>query len=260
VVGGMSTLLNGKNLNLIVNALTAAASKESRTKVQVSIISALGDLIERHCLNSEQRSTIMECFLEIAESDSADGPVIASSLSYLQAAGKISESNEILSNIVQFTTSPYAKVRAKSLWLLRDLSSFNANTTTTFLLNKTDMLESFSLIIAYGSNSDCLDVLHICKLLISTNGHKCFCEYSAILKAFIGLVTMEPCSNRAAYMVGVEIIMELMSKDENLKYFLPFTAILPWLVKVANCTSDEVMKARFVSTVVRFSSALLDQV
>lgn len=247
------------NLTLMARALAKAASKETNLKVKMTLVKALGELILKKDLDREHADEIMTILFIMAIScDTPDGPAIDSALSYLRAACNMAQSTEILSNVVHFTTSPFAMVRITALDLLKDITFWKPD-STALLLASTDMLERFCLIVTHGCNADCFSVTEICKQIVFENQyHATFCSNLSILSAFVCFVSTEPAPNRAAYTVAVGVLLDLMATQLN--HFLQFSdLLLPWLVKMANRTSDENLNARFVSTIIRYSSAILDK-
>jgi hypothetical protein len=245
------------NLALIARALTMAALKEVDMKLQLSLIKALSELTQKEDLDIEQADQIKKALFEIASSnDTGDGPAIESALSYLHGASNCVHSVNILYNVVHFTTSQYAKVRVAALELLKDITFWKPD-SAVLLLSGTNMLDSFSFIVTHGSDADCCSVTEICEQIVFDNqNHAAFCANAAILPSLVRLLTVEPVTNRVAYTRAVCVVLELMAT--RLDHFVQFSKfLLPWLVKVANRTSDEDMKACLVSTIIRFSSAIL---
>lgn len=246
------------NLTLISRSLTKASLKEGHPKLRMSMLEVLMQLIKKEGLDFEHSCQIMETFFKIATStDTEEESAMESALAYLFAASYAAHTVDVLSSIVNFTTSPYAKVRATSLALLKDITFWKPD-SATLLLSATSMIESFSLIVTHGSDADCCLVVEISKQIVfETRNHASFCGQSEILAALVRLVTTEPITNRAAYTLAIGVLLDLTSTQ--LVRFLPYSnVLLPWLVKLANRTSDEDMKARLISTIVRLSSAILE--
>lgn len=247
------------NLSLISRSMTNSALKEGNQKLQMSMIRGMSELIQKSDLALKYRSHIMETFMEIAVSCgiSEERCAMESSLAYLRAANEAPRSVGLLSNVIHFTTSPFAEVRATALLFLKDLTFWKPDSATQ-ALSSTNMLQTFSLIIAHGSDSDCCLVTEICKQIVfDAQNHEALCSNSDILASMVCMVTTEPVRNRAAFTIIVDILLELMAKSQ-IDHFLQFSnVLLPRLVKLANRTSDDFTKERLVSTIVRYSSAIL---
>lgn len=245
------------NMGLLLDALVTTASVESDQRLQLSQIRILNCLIIRDDITKEQKWKVMAALQTIALGDGADGPTMKAALSYLHSVNPMGFTEEALVATVTFATSDYAKVRNKALGLLKDISFWHPQVAQV-LLETTDVLESFSLIISYGSDSDCADAIQVSKQLVSDGvNHQMFCIDTGYLTALVRLVTTEPIVNRPAYIGGVNTIITLMSSDDNLHYFLSFPEVLPWLVTFANRTCDDEIKQVVVSTIIRFSTTLI---
>jgi hypothetical protein len=245
------------NLDLIVGGLMKAVSAESDPRLQLSQIRIMGSLIIRDDIATEQKWNVMTLLRAIAKSEGCDGPTMEAQLCYLHSAATIGFTEEVVATVADFTTSEYAKVRNKALGLVKEISFWHPH-AARLLFDSTDLLENFSLIISHGSDEDCADAIHASKVFVSDEAnHQFFCIDAGFVASLVRLVTTEPVANRPAFINGVDTIITLMSSSVGLPYFLPFIEILPWLVTFANRTSDEEIKEIVVSTVLRFSTALL---
>jgi hypothetical protein len=245
------------NASLIVGALIKAVAVESDSRLQLSQIRILNGLITRDDIPKEKKRNVMAVLYTLVKNEGPDGPTMEAALCYLQSATPMGLTEEVLRTIADFTTSEYAKVRSKALSLLKDISFWHPH-ASRILLDTTDLLENFSLIISHGSDVDCADAIQACKQLVSDESHhQAFCIDFGFVTALVRLVTTEPVANRPAFIGGIDTIITLMSTDENLQYFLPFVEVLPWLVTFANRTCDDEIKEMVVSTIIRFSTAIL---
>jgi hypothetical protein len=101
--------------------------------------------------------------------------------------------------------------------------------------------------------------MQLCRQIMEEEaGKKCMCRHNLFLHRLVALVVASPVKNRPAYINAVEIILELLASDERLPYFLPMTDVLPWMVSLANVTSDDPLKHRLVGTILRFAKAKLN--
>jgi hypothetical protein len=245
------------NLDILGGGLMKAVSAETDPRLQLSQIRIMGSLMIRDDVSTEQKWNVMTLLCKLAKSEGPDGPTMEAAICYLHSAVPMGLTEEAVTNIADFTTSEYAKVRNKALGVVKDISFWHPH-AAQLLLDSTDLLENFSLIMSYGSDVDCVDVMQASKQFVSDeSNHQDFCIDTGFVGALVRLVTTEPVVNRPAYINGVDIIITLMSSDVSLQYFLPFIEILPWLVTFANRTSDDEIKDMVVSTIVRFSAAIL---
>ena len=249
------------NLELITNAVTKAALRESNLKLQKSMFSTLCDLVNKKGLDSEGMHRGMKSLLDIALSDTvAEEVSMESAVAYLVIAKKVTHSEEVLSAIVQFTTSVFAKVRKTALALLAEITFWDRGSLSV-LLHRTVMLECFGLILSHGSDKDGQTVLKICKQLLFENcNHAIVLQSSAVVSALVDLVTKDPGRNRTAYVAAFDLLLELLEDDGNLAvYFLQYNELLPWLIKTCNRTTDESIKQRLIPLIIRFSALLLEE-
>lgn len=245
------------NLDLIVGGLMKAVSAEKDPRLQLSQIRIMGSLIIRDDISTEQKWNVMTLLRKIAKSEGCDGPTMEAQLCYLHSAATMGFAEQVVATVADFTTSEYAKVRNKALGLVKDISFWHPH-AARLLFDSTDLLESFSLIISHGSDEDCADAIQASKHFVSDEAnHQFFCIETGFVASLVRLVTTEPVVNRPAFINGIDTIITLMSSNLGLQYFLPFIEILPWLVTFANRTSDEEIKEIVVSTILRFSTALL---
>jgi len=254
-------MLFESNLELITNAVTKAALRESNLKLQKSMFSRLCDLVNKKGLDSEIIHLGMKSLLDIALSDTvAEEVSMESAVAYLVIAKKVIHSEEVLSAIVQFTTSLFAKVRKTALALLQEITFWDRGSLSV-LLHKTVMLECFGLILSHGSDIDGQTVLKICRqLLFEKCNHAIVLQSSAVVSALVDLVTKDPGRNRTAYVAAFDLLLELLEDDGNLAvYFLQYNELLPWLIKTCNRTTDESIKQRLIPLIIRFSVLLLDE-
>lgn len=246
------------NLELIVNALTRSVLKEAKPKLQKSMLSAMIELLNKKGLDLKIVFHTMSSLLDLAMSVKVTEDVaMEAAVAYLQSAGKFVHSEEVLSNVVDFTTSPFAKVRKLALRMLRDITFWGPNVPQV-LLRKTVMLECFAMLLAQGSDKDSLVVLSICKqLLFEKCNEQFFLQSDNMVLSLVRLVTQNLITNRSVYIAAVDLVLGLLDNDDNLPYFLQYIDILPWLIKTSNRTTEESMKERLVPIIIRFSAALL---
>lgn len=246
------------NLSLVARATAKAVLKEAEEKLQIGMLNVLVDLLQKQHLDSEHSHIVMATLFTLAMSSVADDVVLTSSVTFLLAESHLIHSRDNLVRVVNFTTSPFAKVRSASLALLKEATFWKPD-CVGHLLASSDVLNRFSTIISHGSDSDCCAVTQICKqLLFDENAYLSFCGNVAILNSFVQLATSKHISNRGAYIVTVEILLRLLSFDVYF-YFLPFSSVLlPWLVNLANRTSNDAVKESLISAIVGYSTALLN--
>jgi hypothetical protein len=246
----------GDNLDILVKHLIAYTRDERNERRQVVGVSLLSQILATEDASPEGLMDTMRCLAYGGESDDV---IRHSAVAYCDGIRKEVEPDlEQLWTLVDFTTFPFAKVRAEALaaieWATLKSDSVKA------LLNQTDMVENFSLIVRHGSNEDCTSALDIMrKLARSSLYHSELCSHVGFLREVIDFVTRDHISNRSAHFYAVEMVLALLSNDENTSAFVPFRSLLPWLVSFVNTTTaDDDFKKPVVSVIVRLSQAYLD--
>jgi hypothetical protein len=189
-----------------------------------------------------------------------DDVIIESAVGFCDGIQKQTDPNqETLWTIVDFTTFPYAKVCATALTTIATITSHLER--VRHLLNDTDLLENFALIVQHGSEKDCDAALNIARQLARNSMyHSELCSQLDFLGVVVELVTKENILNRSSHFYGVETDFALLLNEANTKAFLPFRNLLPWLVTFVNTTTaDEDFKQQVISVIVRLSMAFLDE-
>ena len=249
-----------QNTSLLVTQVTESATNERDPLLQVYAVSLLGDAVQHGNLLPESVDLIMGTLRDIVDSDGQDEVVLEAALTYIKVAVSLQPedtSNIILTDVADFTTLPFARARQHAIAAIDYYMS--DDTLAIFLLHETELIENFSLIISYGSDEDCADTMDVVRQCAGNERHhQIICQSNNLLQAIVQLVTKEEITNQHAHTIGVEAILALMSNVDNVKYFLPYTDLLPCLVSMANeTTEDEEIKQRLVSSIVRLSSAIL---
>lgn len=247
----------GDNFEIIRNGVIEFFENETKPHLMLKAIFLLNQIL---VVSQFESHAVMECLKRLAYGGEIDDAVIASAEAFCYGIGKQAAHNtEFLWTLVDLTTFSSSKVRAKALDTLEAITS--SPDCVTVLLDDTDMLKSFSLIILHGSDQDCNKALNIARQLArSSNHHPEMCAHSGFLQAVVGFVSKD-VSNRSAHLYCVETILALLSNEENTKAFLSFRNLLPWLITFVNTTTaDEDFKQRVISVIVRLSMAFLEEV
>jgi len=262
LVGGRKVMTHyafAENSGLLSNALTKASFAETDMQSKITILLLLEVLIVNKYAIPNQISCIMTTFYAHATAaESADVIAIQAATCYLQASDKAADDTRVLANVVEFTMSPYAKVRAIAFDVLQDVTFWNAHGARV-LLEETPLLDNFTYVLRHGSQKDCISAMNVSKqLLFFDESHRLFCEHNGFISCVARMATKETVTNRVVYINAVTIVLDLMSSDGNIRRFTKHSELLPFLVKFANRTSDEDLKKRVIATIIRFSSSLLE--
>ena len=249
-----------RNSELLLTKLMDSAQNESDTMLQLYTVSLLGDAVQNGNLMPELEDSILGSLRELVDSDSPDDVVVEAAAAYTKAATSlpvVCVSKEILNDITDFTTLPFAKARRDALSAI-DYLVTGDDGLTEILLSETELLENFSLIISYGSDNDCTDSLNVVRYCAGNElHHPALCQ-SRVIQSLVDQVTKDEITNQTAFTTSVGAILELLSNNDNLRCFVPYPDLLPCLVNLANVnTSNEELKQKLVSATVRLSSAIL---
>jgi hypothetical protein len=246
---------HGDNLDILAKHLIEYTRDESNEQRQLVGVSILSKILAMEVATCEGLMDTLRCLAYGGESDEV---IRYSAIAYCNGVRKELEPDlEQLWTLVDLTTFPFAKVRTEALAAIERATS--KSDSVKALLNDTDMVDNFALIVRHGSNEDCTVALDIMrKLARSSLYHVELCSHVGFLREVVDFVTHEDISNRSAHFYAVEMVLALLSNDENTQAFLPFRSLLPWLVSFVNTTTaDDDFKQPVVSVIVRLSQAYL---
>ena len=252
-IRGLTTGLEG-NADLLIEALTNCAQDEPESSLRLMAISLLRNVVNIKNLRSE---SAMNTLRSISENGDSDEEIVLAATAYCLGTRNCPYSLEMLATTVDFTTFPYDPVRSEALATLEAITFDPA--CVSLLMDETDILERFALIIQHGSHEDCTNALNIARQVArSISHHEALCSHSNFLGAAIELVAREKTVNAEAHSYGVELLLSLLSNETNTAAFLSFSQLLPWLVTFVATTGDEDFKQEVIPPIVRLSEALLE--
>lgn len=247
------------SVELLLQGLVDSANNEIRPTLRLAAVALIGAFVAVPNFDSEKA---MGALQDLAYTSEPDEVVIEAAYCYCQGSYYIGElSTEVVSTIVEFSTFPLAKVRAEALQRLDALIAEDPAVTETMLAD-TDVLESYSLMVLYGSDQDCTVAMNICRQLAAEpRFHTTLCNHDLLVHAVVGYVTQDKVvENRAAHWSGIEIILSLLKDENNVKAFIGLPQLLPWLVTFLNSTTaKESFKKKVVTAILRLSSTLLEE-
>jgi hypothetical protein len=241
----------------LVEALAESASSETDPDIQLLAGSLLHSIIK---LQPFPSATAMSAIRDLAYSGQSDEVVVESGSAYCEGMTKEPfPTLEFMSTVVDFTTFPFSNIRSEAFDTLETL--LTKSESVKILLDETELLENFGLIVSHGEDSDCEAALNIIRQLSrSSRNHSKMCQNSTLLGILVDFVAKENVTNRIAHFYGVEIILALLSNDDNTESFLPFRHLLPWLVNFLNrTTAEDSFKERLVAVILRLSTAYLER-
>lgn len=253
-----SCFSNGMYENLVVleDALIKYAFEEKDPDAQRQVASLIHNLIT---LQTFPSYPLMGMARSLAYSGQNDDVVMACGEAYCEGVQKEPfPSVENLSTVADFATFPFARMRCRALQTLE--STLTKPESLGVLLEETEMIENFAMIVAHGSDVDCDAALKIVRELSRSSKHNAtLCNNSFFLTTLVNFVSQDEVLNRKSHLLGVEIILALLSKDDNTTLFLPQRHLLPWLVTFLNkTTAEESFKQTVVEVIIRLSTAYLN--
>ena len=209
----------GDNFDLVRTAVIESVQDEATHRLRQKAVSLLRQLLvvhphDSHCVMAELKG--------LAYGAEQDDIVMDSATAFLLGIRNqpTNEINDFLWSVVDFTTFPYAKVRTDALETIERVTASPG--CVAALLNDTDLLENFGLIIRHGSDSDCEQALNIVwQVARSSLRHDCLCQAS-FLGAVVEFVTRDNVKQRRAHLYAVETLLALLSNPDTTKAFLSF--------------------------------------
>ena len=247
-----------KNSVIVTRALCQLIENAADTAVLMEALNVAMVAIRASTLDSSSKDSVASSMLHIARCSKSDVVATEATLAYIQSASKAESRPCVLKNALEFLGSSDQKIRHEVLLLLKDISYWNPR---TLMLDSLGFLDKLAVVLLTSSGEDCAEAMQICRQLSSEDGiPPLLCMNKSLVSVIVNLVTTEPIANRSAYINGVHIVIALMSDDSNLASFLQFNRLLPWLVDLANRTSDEDMKQQLVSVIIRFAVLKLGEI
>lgn len=259
VVSNSTPTMLESNAGLLISGLVKTTLNETDSKLLNLLLDTLSQVSRHDKVQSCHCTDILKAFYVIAVSHGGVYNNRTTELAaecYLKGVEKIATGTEILSNLVDFTTSPLRKVRTRALEIVKDISFWKPHAVVIFL-NDTILLESISATICEGPDCDQLLCLQICRqMAFDTKYHEIMVKSPCLLKALVRFLTTEPVKNRGAFEAGVDVLLTLFSKD-LVVHFVPHSTLLPWMVDLANRTTSDDLKLQLIATILVLSDAML---
>jgi hypothetical protein len=176
----------------------------------------------------------------------------------IQASDHMPSEMETLVDLMNFEDALVRSEALKHIALL-DLGS---SKVALFLLEKTDFLTSSSILLDdndFVKTRDCTTLLDVCrKLARYPTYHRAIGAATDFLGAIVRMIVDEEIKNRNAHYHAVELVIDLLSRKENIPLFLSYKELLPWLISFVNVTTaDDHFKKEVVRSIIRLSVTLL---
>lgn len=248
-----------ENMHFLVQEMGTALGEECCRLARIQIIRVLVLAFSVSAVSLEQKLNVLDKLYEFLRADSVQPNLQIEAVSaFLAGLNRINGFDDFLEELSVLVVSPLAAVRQKVLREL-DCAFFWHARALSEHPNLSDLLDSLCILISNGSPEDCADAMQLSRQIAAEEAAKvCMCKHRLFLKRLVSLVSTSPVKNRPAFINGVEIILDLLGSEEHLAVFLSFPSVLPWMVGLANRTSEDTLKERLVSVILRFARAKLD--
>lgn len=246
-----SSLASGatENIDILRQGLTEAARNETSPKFQLLIVSALHRLI---MIANEASPGVLDVFRRYAYNGTSDSVGIEAAVSLSKNVGRhLDMCQDYLWAVADFTTFPYPKIRREALNALDAVTSSPEGIIN--LLEKTEFVENASLVVQHGCQKEREDVLNIIRQIArSSLYHENLLADGDLLSSIVQVITDEGSEDSGvkATRYATEIVLVLLSNEENLNYFHAFQGLIPWLSKVIDDASEDDPSRQHVSTLI----------
>ena len=253
-----ATPLNGHRL---LQGLTTAVLNESEAEMQYFITCILTATLTNMNSNLDQIEMIIDSLTVVAGSAAQDRTANEAALAICKKAPALDEASgaNAFITVAGLAQTSSANVRAEAFRALQKLCSCGA--TCRFLVKQEAFQQAIVRHLTEGTDEDVFATMAILEAVAGyEDNRETICQSTFLVGALVEIVTKEAAvADRTAYMMGVETLLLLMSEDANLKYFLHFAELLPWLSDLANSTtSSKELKKDMVSAIIRLTAAMLE--
>jgi hypothetical protein len=235
----------GKNLDILVNGLIKLVFHDTVVQNQLTAVSILSQI---QALNSQVKK-ILECMKWLAFKSTSRDSIIASTNSYCQCVRRCEDLDiEHLKAVVEFTALAQKEVRHEALVTIE--LQMNARNTIS-LLKDSDLIDNCHRIILEGPDQDCTIAFDIVRQAArSRSCHAQLCSHPAFLETVVQFVAKKETPDPYA----MEILLAILSGEDNASAFQKISDLLPWLVSFVNTVgTDDDVKEQLVAVIMRLS-------
>lgn len=252
------TSATASNMNLLVEQVTVALEENECHSSRMKIIRSLRSIFSVPVIEHQKKWDVLDLLFELSRDDTVPVKVqVEAANAFVFGVNKMNAYVDFFSELSVLVVSHLAAVRHVVFRELDDAFLWHAQVLSAHE-ELPDLLDSFCILISNGSPEDCASSLQLCRQIAAEEaGQKCMYVHKLFLQRLVGFVIAFP-KNRPAFINAVDVILDLLESDEGLNAFLPFAEVLPWLVRMANRTTDEALKERFVKTILRFGNSVLE--
>lgn len=235
-----------ENVDILREGLVNAAQVATNPKCQLILVSALQGLL--HVMD-EATDDVLDIFKSYAYSGTSDDVIIQSAINLTKSiTPQLELIDRYLWAVADFTTFPFPEVRREALKTLEAITCSPDGIMN--LLTTTELVENISLVIKRGSREDCTNILNSTRQIArSSLYHEKLLSDSDFLPCLVDVVLSEKGEHgHTSKGYATEILLSLLSNEENMDAFLPFWCLRSWLADIVESyfvdkSSREIMKA-----------------
>lgn len=246
-----------KNLSMLVDHLgSSLLNKETSPTTQSVVITTLKDSFG---VPAVQRSTKMAILGTLFQVVQAEGVSSTEALDgFLFGVSKLNTYDHFLGQLSELCVSSLSVIRRK---VLRELDNaflwYSKGLTASAKFP--DLLDVLCILISNGSPEDCTDSSLLCRRIVAEpSGKKCMLDHKLLISSLVSFLSGKEIRNRPAFINVVEVILDLQMSDEGLRVFLLCIDVLPFMIELANKTTNDDLKERLVDRILRLTRARLE--
>jgi hypothetical protein len=258
-------------MQLLAVTVVRAVLQETRAETKIGLLEVLVLLIERDLLRTEEdeglstlplaqtEKSVLNVLLFVASSSSGHEDFAVRAVALYLRALQVRETAIVVSSAVDLLSSPFPKVREQVFRAIMGMCFWKIEEAKE-LLKQSNLVDRLGYALRHGSKSDLENAVKVSKQLVvfHPDTHVAFCGDAKYVGSLVMLVTQEPLRRLVTYGDAVDVLLELMSVPKQILPFVPHDEkLLPWLVRLASRTSDDELKRRAGSTIIRYSTILL---
>jgi hypothetical protein len=242
-----------ENVDILREGLVEAAWANTSPEFQLILVSALQGIVQ---VMERATDDILDVFESYAYSCTSDTVTIESAVNLSKSVTPQLESiDKYLWVIADFITFPFPEVRREALKTLDVITTSTDGIMS--LLTTTELVENASLVVKRGSREDRTNILNIMRQIARASlYHENLLTDPDFLSCIVDVVLADQAENESsAKGYATEILLSLLSNEENMDAFNSFRRLLPWLadIVVQSVFVDEKSKQNMTAIMAKIS-------
>jgi hypothetical protein len=248
------------NLDMIMHELGALLAETLSISFRSRLLRLLKDSFDVSAISEKIKTILLHALVESAQSETIDITNRVESVeSLLYGIRNLNAHSDFMEALSTLLVVPLPVCRQlilreldyTFLWYPRDLVDND---------NMVHLLDSLSILISHGSPQDSKDATYLChRILKEPSGMKCILEHGFLIRCLVNLAMDEQIKYRPAFINTINILLEMQACDNGLQCILKYPDTLPLMVKLAQRTTDQDLKRRLVTAIIRFTKAKLKE-